>query len=147
MKTMTEHTHIRVRLVTWEEQAERLRAVREAVFVREQGVAPELELDEHDAHALHALAEDASGQAIGTGRLLDDGHIGRLAVLADWRARGVGRALLDALLEAATARGHTKAVLNAQIQAIDFYRRAGFIVSSEPFMDAGIAHQEMHKSL
>lgn len=145
---MTERTTaFRVRLVSWGEHGEQLRAVRETVFVLEQGVPPEIELDAHDRSALHALAEDAGGRPIGAGRLLADGHIGRLAVLADWRGRRVGRALLDALVAAAARRGHREAVLNAQTQAIDFYRRAGFEISGAPFMEAGIPHQEMRKPL
>lgn len=144
---MTERTDFRVRLVAWNEHAGSLRTVRETVFVHEQGVPPELELDDHDATAVHALAEDAEGRPIGAGRLLPDGHIGRLAVLAHWRGRRVGRALLDALLEAASRKGHAEAVLNAQVHALDFYLHAGFTVSSKPFMEAGIEHQEMRKPL
>ncbi|APZ42396.1 GNAT family N-acetyltransferase [Acidihalobacter ferrooxydans] len=136
-----------VRLVAWQDHATQLTHVRQTVFVDEQGVPPELELDEHDSDALHALAEDNDGHPIGAGRLLPDGHIGRLAVLAAWRGHRVGRALLDVLVEAAARRGYAEAILNAQIQALDFYRRAGFSVTSEPFMEAGIAHQEMRKPL
>jgi predicted GNAT family N-acyltransferase len=74
-------------------------AVREAVFMGEQGVPAELEWDGRDAVALHALAEDASGSSIGTARLLKDGHIGRMAVMSHWRGRGVGSAMLDRLVE------------------------------------------------
>ncbi len=144
---MTERTDFRIRLVTWSEHAGLLRAVRETVFVHEQGVPPELELDEHDATAVHALAEDTEGRPIGAGRLLPDGHIGRLAVLAEQRGHGLGRALLDTLIEAATRNGHAEAVLNAQVHALDFYLHAGFTVSSAPFMEAGIEHQEMRKPL
>lgn len=144
---MTERPNIRIRLVAWSEHADSLRQVRETVFVHEQGVPAELELDEYDATAVHALAEDAAGRPVGAGRLLPDGHIGRLAVLAQMRGLGLGRALLDALVEAAAQRGHSEAVLNAQAQAIDFYLRAGFSLSSEPFMEAGIEHREMRKPL
>ena len=144
---MSENPQVRIRLVSWNGHSEALRQVRETVFVHEQGVPPELELDEHDATAVHALAEDAGGRPVGAGRLLPDGHIGRLAVLADMRGHGLGSALLDALVDAAAQHGHDEAVLNAQVQALDFYLRAGFAVSSEPFMEAGIEHQEMRKPL
>lgn len=145
MKVEPKRFHIR--LVTWEEHSESLRAVRETVFVLEQGVPPELELDEYDTDALHVLAEDNDGRPIGTGRLLSDGHIGRLAVLADWRGHRVGHALLETLIEAAIQRGHTEVLLNAQIRAIDFYRRVGFETCGVSFMEAGIPHREMRKPL
>ncbi|MEJ2631286.1 MAG: GNAT family N-acetyltransferase [Acidihalobacter sp.] len=144
---MSERPQVRVRLVSWHEQAASLSHVRETVFVHEQGVPPELELDEHDAAAVHALAEDTEGRPVGAGRLLPDGHIGRLAVLSEMRGLGLGRVLLDTLVDTARQNGHEQAVLNAQVQALDFYLRAGFIVSSEPFMEAGIEHQEMRKPL
>lgn len=144
---MSERPQVHVRLVSWHEQAASLCRVRETVFVHEQGVPPELELDEHDATAVHALAEDTEGRPVGAGRLLPDGHIGRLAVLAEMRGLGLGRALLDTLVDAARQNGHDQAVLNAQVHALDFYLRAGFTVSSEPFMEAGIEHQEMRKPL
>ena len=83
-----------VRLVDWSEAAEGLRLVRRAVFIDEQAIPEDMEWDEFDAVYLHAIAEDVHGAAIGCGRLLPDGHIGRLAVLAHWRGRGVGAALL-----------------------------------------------------
>ncbi|MEJ2481343.1 MAG: GNAT family N-acetyltransferase [Acidihalobacter sp.] len=144
---MSDSRQVHIRLVSWNAHADSLREVRETVFVHEQGVPPELELDQHDAGALHALAEDAEGRPVGAGRLLPDGHIGRLAVLADMRGQGLGRALLDTLVDAAAQRGHDEAVLNAQVHALDFYLRAGFTVSSEPFSEAGIEHQEMRKPL
>lgn len=144
---MTEPQTFDIRLVRWSEHGPALRTVRETVFVHEQGVPPELELDEHDPEAIHVLAVDKSGRPIGAGRLLPDGHIGRLAVLADWRGRRVGRALLDALVAEAERRGHAEAVLNAQAHALKFYLRAGFAITSDPFVEAGILHREMRKRL
>lgn len=123
------------------------KVVRQVVFIEEQGVPAELEHDEFDASSLHALAVDAAGKVIGTGRLLPDGHIGRMAVLPAWRNRGVGAALLRSLLEAAGSRGMRKLVLNAQTRAIDFYARYGFIPEGEEFIEAGIAHLRMSLSL
>jgi GNAT superfamily N-acetyltransferase len=91
---------------SWNELREPARAVREAVFVVEQKVPREIELDEHDATSRHVLARDGDGSPIGTGRLLPDGHIGRMAVLADWRGKGVGRAMLERLLEEAAGTRH-----------------------------------------
>jgi predicted GNAT family N-acyltransferase len=117
--------------------------VREAVFVVEQNVPRELEMDRHDAASRHVLACDAAGRAVGTGRLLPDGHIGRMAVLADWRGKGMGRALLERLLEEAAAQGIRRQVLNAQVAAIGVYRRFGFVEEGPEFVEAGIAHRVM----
>ena len=113
----------------------------------EQGVAAELEWDGFDAGALHAVAADASGHAIGTARLLDDGHIGRMAVLAPWRRRGVGSAMLVQILAAACERGLCAVRLNAQTHAVAFYARHGFERAGDEFLDAGIPHVAMRRYL
>ena len=133
----------RIRRVDWESDCARLRAVREAVFVREQGVPMDLEWDGLDAGCVHALAESDAGQAIGTGRLLADGHIGRMAVLRDWRGCGVGAALLAFLLAEAQRLGMPEVVLHAQTHALAFYARHGFIAEGPLFVEAGIPHQRM----
>ncbi|HEY3433286.1 MAG TPA: GNAT family N-acetyltransferase [Rhodocyclaceae bacterium] len=115
-------------------------AVREKVFIQEQAVPAEMELDEFDPISRHVLARTADGQPIGTGRLLADGHIGRLAVVAEWRGKGVGQALMDRLLDLAREAGITRLALHAQTQAAGFYRRFGFVESGEEFMEAGIPH-------
>lgn len=131
----------------WPQLASGARAVREAVFVREQKVPRELEMDAHDAQSCHVLACDAEGNPIGTGRLLPDGHIGRMAVLAEWRARGVGRALFEGLLEEAAAAGMTQLALHAQTTALGFYRRFGFAEDGPEFVEAGLPHQAMRRTL
>jgi predicted GNAT family N-acyltransferase len=118
-------------------------AVRTAVFVKEQGVALTLELDGHDAVALHLLAEDAQGRPIGTARLLPDGRIGRMAVLPHWRRRGVGGALLRESLRLATDSPGMCPFLNAQRDAVGFYLRHGFVPEGEEFLEAGIPHRRM----
>jgi predicted GNAT family N-acyltransferase len=130
----------------WSTVAAQARAVRQTVFVEEQRVPPELEMDSHDAESRHVLACDAEGRAIGTGRLLPDGHIGRMAVLAEWRGRGVGRALLERLLEEAKRMGMAPLALNAQISAIGFYRRFGFAEDGPEFIEAGLPHQTMRRA-
>ncbi len=139
---MTTAFELSVRIADWEVDGAALRAIREAVFVREQQVPVELEWDGLDAECMHVLAE-AAGKPIGTGRLLRDGRIGRMAVLAEWRGRGVGRMLLEFLVESARQRGHAAVVLHAQVRAIPFYVRCGFRPVGEEFMDAGIAHRTM----
>lgn len=132
-----------IRRAHWPQDREALRLVRETVFVQEQGVPLELEWDGRDAEALHLLAEDRHGQPVGTGRLLPDGHIGRMAVLAGWRGRGVGTALLRRLMELGLAQGHRRLVLAAQLTAVPFYQRLGFEPVGEVFQDAGIPHRRM----
>ena len=121
--------------------------IRFTVFVEEQKVPPEIELDEWDARSLHAIARDAGAVAVGTGRLLPDGHIGRMAVLASARGLGVGIALLRSLMDAARQRGMHDVVLSAQTHAVPFYLREGFAVSGEEYMDAGIPHVDMKRAL
>ena len=123
-----------------------MRAVREVVFVREQAVPAVMEWDEFDRVSLHVVAE-VSGQAIGTGRLLPDGHIGRMAVLKPWRGRGVGSALFQALLRAALDAGHRRVMLSAQLRVQDFYRRFGFEAEGSPYVEAGIDHIAMVRDL
>ncbi|MFA5914416.1 MAG: GNAT family N-acetyltransferase [Burkholderiales bacterium] len=136
-----------VRVCTWDAARAQARRIRELVFVLEQGVPPELEMDELDAHCDHALAYAADGAAVGTGRLLPDGHVGRMAVLKEYRGKGVGALLLQALVEQARSRGHAFVRLNAQIQASGFYRRYGFDVAGPGFMEAGIPHVSMQREL
>ena len=127
----------------WAHGAERLSAIRRAVFIDEQGVPEALEWDEHDAGALHLLATADDGTPIGCARLLTDGHIGRMAVLSAWRGGGVGRALLAAVIKAAQAHGHTTLRLSAQIHAAEFYADAGFVAEGEAYEEAGIPHVAM----
>lgn len=133
------------RVVTgnWAELGGEAGRIRLEVFVEEQQVPLEEELDVRDAQCLHAIAYDADGQAMGTGRLLPDGHIGRMAVRKSWRGQGVGSLLLIALMGAARQRGDAEVVLDAQLQARPFYARHGFVEEGETFMDAGIPHRVM----
>ena len=132
-----------VRLANWQDDGPALRAIREMVFVHEQHVSVELEWDEFDASCLHILAVDSAGNPIGTARLLPDSHIGRMAVLKEWRGRGVGNMLLLRLLEEAKKRHLRLAIVNAQTYAAGFYTRSGFRTAGEEFIDAGIPHVRM----
>jgi predicted GNAT family N-acyltransferase len=140
---MNTSLQVAVRRASWKTDNAALRSVRYTVFVEEQRVPVELEWDELDEHCLHVVAETVSGAAIGTGRLLPDGHVGRMAVLEEWRRRGVGGLLLEELLSAARARGYPAVELSAQTHAIGFYRRFGFEVVSDEYPDAGILHRTM----
>ena len=132
-----------IRIMAWPEALPLARPVRENVFIEEQQVPRELEWDEWDDSSDHALAFDATGKPIGTARLLPDGRIGRMAVLKDWRGKGVGAALLHAMLERARGRSMARAILHAQVQAAGFYRRFGFSERGGEFLEAGIPHVEM----
>lgn len=136
-----------VRQARWPEDGPALRAVREAVFVAEQGVPKELEWDGRDAACVHVLALDKGARPIGTARMTPEGHIGRMAVLAAWRGRGVGSALLAALLARAVALRLPGVYLNAQTGALGFYARHGFQAEGRTFLDAGIPHRRMALSL
>lgn len=138
---------VRVELGAWVDLAHEATPIRHAVFVQEQGVPAAIELDEWDPLSLHAIARDGDGRAIGTGRLLPDGHIGRMAVLRAARGSGAGTAILLALMDAARERGHREVVLNAQTHAASFYRRLGFVEEGDVFDDAGIAHIAMRRAL
>src|ERR1700693_1207486 len=111
-----------ISILAWDKALPLARPVREQVFVAEQKVPLELEWDEWDECSDHAVARDINGQAIGTARLLPDGRIGRMAVLGEWRRRGVGTALLVALLERARKRSMRQVTLHAQTHAAGFYR-------------------------
>jgi predicted GNAT family N-acyltransferase len=138
---------MRIELGDWTGLRSLAEPIRFEVFVREQNVPAEIELDDWDPLSVHAVAYDDSGLAVGTGRLLPDGHIGRMAVLKPARGGGVGSALLTALMGEARTRGHAAAILSAQVHAIPFYARHGYSVCSEPYMDAGIPHVDMRCAL
>jgi len=135
-----------VRPADWSVDRKILQALREEVFIREQFVPADMEWDEFDALSSHLVAS-MDGIPIGAGRLLPDGHIGRMAVLRAWRGKGAGSALLTGLMEIARAAGMRRVLLNAQVQALPFYLRHGFQAQGEEFVDAGIAHRRMWHDL
>ncbi|MGQ0511599.1 MAG: GNAT family N-acetyltransferase [Betaproteobacteria bacterium] len=138
---------LRIELMDWDKAQPIAGPIRFAIFVGEQNVPPGIELDDLDASCLHAIAYDPEGRAIGTGRLLPDGHIGRMAVVKDWRRQGVGAEILEALVAEAARRGHAEVVLSAQLQAAEFYRSHGFVAEGKVYQEAGILHQVMRRVL
>lgn len=134
---------VAVRVARWPEERDTLARIRERVFVEEQGVPPALEWDTHDARATHLVARGPAGEAIGTARLLPSGQIGRMAVLAEWRGRGVGDRLLDEVIAIARMQGFSSVFLNAQVQVRGFYARHGFRAVGPAFEEAGIPHVRM----
>jgi predicted GNAT family N-acyltransferase len=137
---------VEIELVDWPAAQAEAQRIRFTVFVEEQSVPAELEMDDNDALAVHALAR-AEGRAVGTGRLLPDGHIGRMAVLKEWRGRGIGRGILRALVERARSRGEREVILAAQVQALGFYAAEGFEPEGPVYEEAGIDHQSMRRRL
>lgn len=136
-----------VQETSWQKSREALRHVREQVFIVEQKVPKELEWDDKDAHSAHVIALDETGHAIGTGRLLASGQIGRMAVLAQARGFGVGSEMLEKLIEIAKSQGQTRLFLHAQSSAVAFYGKYQFKSIGEPFMEAGIPHLSMERWL
>ncbi|QCS43800.1 GNAT family N-acetyltransferase [Natrinema versiforme] len=141
---------IDVRIVDTERGREDAFAVRQAVFVDEQGVDEDVEYDKHDETAVHFVAYDGD-EPVGAARLREYedgvGKVERVAVLESRREAGVGRALMASLEERADARSFTELKLHSQTRAADFYRRLGYERHGEEFEEAGIPHVEMRKAL
>jgi len=140
-----------VRVGAWDELGREAGPIRAKVFVEEQKIPAELEWDAADSVAVHAVAYNRFGVPLATGRLLEHvpgvAKIGRMAVLASMRGSRVGRSVLDALMQAARARGDRQVLLHAQTSAAPFYVRAGFVTRGEVFEEAGIGHVEMVRHL
>ena len=136
-----------VEITDWARAEAQVMPVRMAVFVVEQGVPEDIERDAFDAVSRHAIARDEAGAVVATGRLLPDGHIGRMAVAASLRGKGVGGAVLEALVAEAARAGLAEVALNAQVHALAFYRRHGFVEYGDVFMEAGIPHRAMRRTL
>ncbi|MBB3046413.1 putative GNAT family N-acyltransferase [Litorivivens lipolytica] len=126
----------------WATHQNALQAIRRQVFVQEQSVPEDLEWDGKDAHAYHWLAFDGE-RPVGTVRMLQDGHIGRMAVLKEYRSQGIGEHLLAQALHCAKRLNKREAWLHSQEHAIGFYEKFGFVAYGPTFMDAGIPHRSM----
>jgi len=132
---------------SWHTHAVALAQIREQVFILEQQVPVAMEWDGVDASAQHLLAINAQGESIGCARLLDNGSIGRMAVINAWRSLGVGSALLVQAIALHQQQGIKTITLSAQLHALAFYARAGFVIASEPYLDANIMHVDMRLDL
>ncbi len=133
-----------IRIATQEDRQE-VFALRFEVFVNEQNVPPQIELDAEDTHALHIIAEE-SGVAIGCARVIfseRDAHIGRLAVKKAYRGTGVGSKICRFITDYCLGQGYTHIWLNSQLHAVGFYEKLGFREQGEIFEEAGIEHIRM----
>jgi len=140
---------MQIRTVDFNDEYAALRAIRFAVFVDEQSVPEEIELDERDPVCIHVLAIGDSDMPLGTARIdFEQGaKVGRLAVLADHRRAGVGTALMLALHGIASKQGHDCVWCHAQATAVPFYENLGYEAEGDPFLEAGIRHVRMVKTL
>ena len=137
---------MRIELLTWGEAEPVAAPIRFAMFVEEQQ-ADGIELDDLDKDCVHAVAYDDAGKAIATARLLPDGQVGRMVVKKDWRRRGIGAALLEALIQEARKRGLSEVRLSAPLQALEFYRGQGFVADGKIQQVEGELRQSMRKPL
>ncbi len=135
-----------VGIVDWKAAQQDLKAIRQAVFIDEQGVPKHLEWDGQDEACTQFLVS-VDTQAVATARLTPAGQIGRMAVLEPYRGQGIGSRLLIAVIDHARQQGHQRIFLHAQVNVIGFYQRHGFTVEGNTFMDAGIEHQTMTMDL
>ena len=137
----------RVITCTWQNQTQALHGIRRRVFIDEQQVPEELEWDEEDIVATHFLAIYDPDTPVGVARLLSSGQIGRMCVLPEFRRSGIASQLLTAAENEAIKQGITAVFLHAQCYISHFYARHGYVAEGEEFMDAGIPHVAMSKSL
>lgn len=135
-----------IRLADWEKDKTALRAIRSQVFIKEQKVPEDMEWDEFDASATHFLAQK-NGLPIACARLKADGQIGRMAVLVDYRNAGTGTKLLQFVLQTSAEKSLDSVYLHAQVTAIAFYEKHGFVSLGDVFYEAGIPHRAMLKTI
>lgn len=138
-----------LRTADYDADYDSIRSIRFAVFVDEQQVPPEIEMDERDPHCIHLLATTTDGTAVGTARidLGQSGKVGRLAVLRANRGHGIGGALMQALHEIAQQHELDAVWCHAQLRAVPFYERLGYVAAGDIFDEAGIDHVAMRKAL
>ncbi|MEH0165606.1 YbgC/FadM family acyl-CoA thioesterase [Paucibacter sp. JuS9] len=142
---------VTVKLGEWSALGGDAQRIRQQVFVDEQKIPAEMEWDAADEGCLHAVAYNRFGRALATGRLLEHvpgvAKVGRMAVLRGMRSGRIGREVLDALMREGRVRGYREVLLHAQLSALNFYLRAGFVERGERFEEAGIGHVEMVRGL
>ena len=133
---------LQVTITDWDTDRAAMSAVRRAVVIEEQQVPEEIELDANDVNCSHVLGS-LNGIPVACGRLVPDGHVGRVAVLREHRGKGYGCAIMQALIALAKSKGFDHVVLSSQVHALPFYEQLGFVARGDEFMEAGIPHQDM----
>jgi len=139
-------TNIKIRIADWEKDKEKLSTIRTLVFIKEQNVPEEMEWDEFDSSSTHFIAFEKD-LPIACARLKPDGQIGRMAVLAEHRNKGTGEKLLQFILQLSAELNLKIVHLNAQVTAVPFYEKLGFIAKGNIFYEANIPHREMLKKI
>ena len=135
----------KVKIATYDnENIKYIRSIRDNIFIKEQGIDPKIEFDGLDSSAIHTLVF-INDKAIGTGRILIDGHIGRIAVLSEYRGQGIGSKIIKSLIDEAIRSNYKRVYLGSQKQAINFYLKLGFTPFGDEFMEAEILHLSMEK--
>ncbi|MGB2863425.1 MAG: GNAT family N-acetyltransferase [Sedimentisphaerales bacterium] len=134
---------IDITIVNWFDKQTELYSVRRAVFIEEQNIAERIEIDGRDPDCFHVLASDTKGRPVGTARMDDKGKIGRMAVLQNYRRQGIGRKMIQALMDYGRKNSITDFHVSSQVTAIGFYRKMGFEPFGEEFLEAGIKHINM----
>ena len=131
-----------IKIADFDKNFTEIENIRNTVFIEEQNVPKELEWDEQDHESIHILAY-YNNEAVATARLLKDGHIGRMAVLKAYRNRHIGKKMLEFMIDIANNKSINTIELSAQEHAVEFYKKYGFSVVSDVYMDAGIPHYDM----
>ena len=134
---------IDIAIVSWSDKQAEITSVRRAVFVEEQNVPESIEIDGKDSDCIHVLATDKKGRPVGTARMDGKGRIGRMAVLKNYRRQGIGRKMIQVLMDYRRKNSITDFHVSSQITAIGFYKKMGFEPFGEEFLEAGIKHINM----
>ncbi|WP_417314030.1 GNAT family N-acetyltransferase [Cycloclasticus pugetii] len=138
---------ILIKTGSWSDLEPYCRTVRLSVFVEEQGIPQQLELDKQDNHFLHVVIFNGNNTPIATARLADNGQFGRMAVLKSYRTQGLGNQLLKQITKQARLQGLQQLTCHAQQSAVGFYKKNGFHITGKPFQEAWFTHIKMLKNL
>lgn len=143
------HTNSTVEKLAWQRWANSIGQIRRTVFIEEQGVLPKYEWDDLDASAIHLgiLSRPGENELKAYARLLREGKLTRMAVLREHRNQGLGSKLVEATRDWAQELGLKSITLDAQLSAVEFYKKQGFVAFGDPFWDAGIEHIQMTTSI
>ncbi len=137
---------LEVKIVSFKTYYKEIKEIRKDVFIIEQKVPEDLEWDGLDPEAKHVLAKNGK-EMIGTGRVFSDGHIGRVAVTKDYRGKGIGKKIMNKLIELAKSEGLNEVLVSSQCSAAGFYKKIGFSEYGDIFLEAGIDHIKMRKNI